>query len=460
MSHLSPIASKTPQRQPYLLYGGTVLTMDSEATVLDEAEVLLDHGRIVAVGRAVTAPPGTHLLDVQGHLILPGLVQGHVHLGQTIFRGLAEGRRLLAWLRERIWPLEAAHDDESAYWCTLLGAAECLLTGTTTIQDIGLGPGARGNLQAIVDSRLRAIAGKCLMDTGGDLPAALVEDTDSVLAATEALGDEFDGAGDGRVHHAINPRFILSCSDELWRGVRDLAQRRSWPIHTHALEQQDETELVRTLKGGRDEIDYFDDCGVLSTDLRIAHGVHLDRGHYERLGAARFAVVHCPSANLKVASRSAGVGGWRGAGIPGGVGCDGAACNNDLDAFEELRLAALLQMLRNGPESFSGLDALRLATSEGARAIGLGDETGSVEVGKRADLVVLDSDWPELWAASPVDPHDLVAFSGSPGHVRHVFVDGEQLVEDGRLAHLNLATIRAEADRACQALLERCGLSF
>ncbi|HEX9735598.1 MAG TPA: amidohydrolase family protein [Thermoanaerobaculia bacterium] len=436
-----------------------MLTLDAEAEVLEDVEVLIHHGRIAALGKAVTAAPGTELLDLRGQLILPGLVQGHVHLGQTFFRGLAEDRQLLPWLRERIWPLEAAHDDESAYWCTLLGAAECLLSGTTTIQDIGIGRGARGYLRAVRDARLRALAGKCLMDSGEGLPAALAEDAEAALAATEELGDEFDGAA-GRLRYAVNPRFILTCSDELWKGVRELAERRSWPVHTHALEQREEVELVRSLKGGRDEIEYFDEAGILACDLRIAHGVWLDAAHYERLAGERFAVVHCPSANLKLGSGIADVVGLRAAGIPVGVGCDGPPCNNDFDAFEELRLAALLQKLKSGPHRFSGLDALRLATSEGARALGLDHLIGSIEVDKRADLVVLSLDRPELWASSPADLHDLIAFGASGAHVRHVFVEGEHLVNEGRLTHLALDEIRSEADRASRALLDRSGLSF
>ncbi|MCP3963295.1 MAG: amidohydrolase family protein [bacterium] len=428
--------------------------------VIREAEVLLDGGSVAAVGRALTVMPGTRLIDVQGQLVLPGLVQGHLHLGQTFFRGLAESRPLLDWLRERIWPLEAAHDDESAYWCTLLGAAECLLGGTTTIQDIGIGPGARGYLKALVDSRLRGLGGKCLMDAGDGLPAGLAEDTDTTLADTENLGEEFDGSNGGRLRYALNPRFILSCSDDLWRGVLDLARRHSWPVHTHALEQKAETELVRTVKQGRDEIEYFDDQGILDTDLRIAHGVWLEERHYPRLEQARFSVVHCPSANLKLGSGTADVVGLRGAGIPVGLGCDGAGCSNRLDAFDELRLAALLQMVRHGPASFSGHDALSLATREGAAALGLARQIGTVEVGKRADLVVLAAERPELWASPQADLHDLVAFSASRAHVRHVFVDGEQLVEDGRLGHLDLDTIRREADRSCAALLERSGIEF
>ncbi len=443
-----------------LLRGGDLLTLDAAATVIRGGDLLVRDGRIAALGGALEAPPGSRVLDVTGCLVLPGLIQGHVHLGQTFFRGLAEGRRLLAWLRERIWPLEAVHDDESAYWCGLLGAAECLLSGTTTVQDIGLGPGARGLLRAIGDSGLRALAGQCLMDSGEGLPAALRGDADRVLADSEALGDEVEAAGGGRLRYLLNPRFILSCSDELWRGIRALSERRGWPVHTHALEQRDETAAVRALKDGRDEIDYFEDEGVLAGDLRIAHGVWLEPGHLERVRGRRFSVVSCPSANLKLGSGIADLVAIRGAGVPVGVGADGAACNNDLDPFEELRLAALLQHGRHGPESFSGLDALRLATSEGARALGLDAETGSLEPGKAADLVVLAPDRPELLAAPSVDPHDLVAFGASRASVRHVLVAGEPLVEDGRLTRLDLAKVRRRAAGSLAALLKRSGLEL
>jgi cytosine/adenosine deaminase-related metal-dependent hydrolase len=448
---------------PLLLRGGTVLTLDAQATVLPGADVLVEGGRIRHVGNIgdiLDVPPGTRVLDVSGCLVLPGLIQGHLHLGQTFFRGLAEGRRLLAWLRERIWPLEAAHDDESAYWCALLGAAECLLGGTTTVQDIGIGPGARGLLRALADSGLRAFAGPCLMDSGEALPDALRQDTDRVLADAETVGSRFDGSADGRLRFALNPRFILTCSDPLWQGIRDLSLRHGWPIHTHALEQQDETLAVRKLKGGRDEVEYFTDQGLLATDLRLAHGVWLTAGHLERARSARWSVVHCPSSNLKLGSGIADLVALRQAGVPVGLGADGAACSNHLDNFEEVRLAALLQKVKHGPEAFSGLDALRLATSEGARALGLEAEVGTVEPGKAADLAVLSLARPELWAAPQADPHDVVAFSASRAAVRHVLVAGRLLVEDGRLTHLDLGEILRQSDRHLAALVRRSGLSL
>ena len=440
-----------------ILRGGTVLTLDAEARVLETADVRIEDGKIAAVGSSLDAPPGTRVLDVSGDLVLPGLIQGHVHLGQTFFRGLAEDRKLLAWLRDRIWPLEAAHDDESAYWCGMLGAAECLLSGTTTIQDIGIGPGIRGLLRALEDSGLRAQAGKCLMDEGDQLPPELAEDTDATLAHAVELGEAFHGSRSGRLRHVLNPRFILSCSDALWRGLREVADRHGWPVHTHALEQRDETEAVMRLKG-KDEIAYFDQAGFLEHDFCMAHGVWLTGDHLRHLMNRPVSVVHCPSSNLKLGSGIADLPMLRRAEIPVGLGTDGAACSNTLDAFQETRLAALLQKMHHGPDRFGGLDALRLATSEGARALRWDDEIGSVEPGKAADLVVLDAKRPELVVSPRVDPHDAVAFGASGASVRHVMVDGEIQVEDGRLARLDLDEIRREAKRCLGDLLGRARL--
>ncbi|HVS65994.1 MAG TPA: amidohydrolase family protein [Thermoanaerobaculia bacterium] len=453
-----------PIATPLLLEGATLLTLDPGARILRQ-DLLIRDGRIAAFDPP-EPPAGTRRLDVDGCLVLPGLIQGHVHLGQTLFRGLAEERRLLRWLTERIWPLEAAHDDESAYWSGLLGAAECLLAGTTTIQEIGLGPGAAGLLRAIETAGLRGFAGPCLMDEGQGLPAALAAGTEQALLEAEELGLAVQRNG-GRLRPALNPRFLLSCSRELWLGVVELAAGHGWPVHTHALEQLDESALVRE-RFGCDEIGVFERLGLLDLDLRIAHGVHLDATQRESVRGRRFSVCHCPGSNLKLGSGIADVVGLRAAGIPVSVGADGPPCNNDLDAFEEIRLAALLQKLVHGPAAFSGLDALRLATSGGAEALGLAAEVGSIEVGRRADLLVLGTDRPELFllsedaaegAAGPrAGLHDLVAFGASRASVRHVLIDGEPVVEDGRLCRLDLDEIRREARRSLAGVLGRARL--
>lgn len=443
-----------------LVRGGTLVTMDAAATVLPGHDLRVRGGRIVEMAPALPpAGAGERRLDAAGCWVLPGLVQGHLHLGQTLFRGLGERRRLLAWLRERIWPLEAAHDADSARASALAGAAECLLGGTTTIQEIGLGPEAAALLDGIAESGLRGFAGKCLMDAGDGLPERLREPTAACLDEAERLGERLERTTGGRLRPVLNPRFALSCSEALLRGAEEIAARRGWPIHTHALEQRDETAAVRAAWGGRDEIELFRDLGILDRDLRIAHGVWLRPRDLPQLARRTFSVVHCPSSNLKLGSGIARVVRIRRAGIPVGLGADGAPCNDRLDAWGEIRLAGQLQALRAGPAAFGGLDALRLATSEGARALGLDAEVGSLEAGKRGDLVVVAPDRPELAVAAGVDPHDLLAFAAGRESVRDVAIDGELHVEGGRLVRLDLATIVREARSAADRVARRAGVA-
>ena len=433
--------------------------MDAAARVLPGHDLRVRDGRIVEIGPGLAAGEGGgRVLDAAGCYVLPGLVQGHVHLGQTLFRGLAERRRLLAWLRERIWPLEAAHDAESAHASALLGAAECLLGGTTTIQEIGIGPEAEALLDGIAESGLRGFAGKCLMDQGDGLPARLREPTSACLDEAERLGERLAATSGNRLRPVLNPRFALSCSEALLRGTQEIARRRGWPIHTHALEQREETAAVRAAWGGRDEIELFRDLGLLDRDLRIAHGVWLRRRDLPELARRTFSVVHCPSSNLKLGSGIARVVAIRRAGIPVGLGADGPPCNDRLDAWSEIRLAGQLQALRAGPAAFGGLDALRLATSEGARALGLDGEIGSLELGKRGDLVVVAAERPELAVAAAVDPHDLLAFASGRESVRDVAIDGELHVESGRLTRLDLARLTRDARLAADRVARRAGV--
>ncbi|HET6583380.1 MAG TPA: amidohydrolase family protein, partial [Nannocystaceae bacterium] len=377
---------------PIVVRGGTLVTMDPARSVV-AADLRIEAGRIAAIGPGLPTD-GATIVDASGLHVLPGFVQGHVHLGQALLRGLAEGRNLLEWLRERIWPLEAAHDDDSAYWSGMLGAADCMLSGTTTIQDIGIVRPMDAIFRAIDDSGLRAVAGKCLMDSGTGVPGGLAESTDAALAEVRALHSRWHGAADGRIEHVLCPRFILSCSRRLWEGVVTLASELDLPVHTHLLEHANEEDEVRALLGNG-QLEVLDALGVLDTRLSIAHGVQFAAHHRDVLRGRPLAVIHCPSANLKLGSGIADLGFL--AATPGvalGIGCDGAPCNNDMDVLEEMRLAALLQGWKQGPGRMGADAVLALATIEGARALGLEQRIGSLEPGKAADLVVLDLDRP------------------------------------------------------------------
>ncbi len=413
-----------------LLRGGVILTVDAQRRVLS-GDVLIEHGRITALGD-VKSPAGATIIDVSGQVVMPGLVQAHTHLCQTLCRGAADDLPLLTWLKERIWPWEAALDEKSMRASARLAIAELLLSGTTSILDMGSVHETDAIADEVSRSGLRATVGKAMMDFGEGVPARLRETTAASLAESDELAQRWTGHADDRLRYAYAPRFVLSCTEALLREVAARVQQGA-RLHTHASEQLPECALVRKERG-MDNISYFHALGLVGARSALAHCVHptvIERDLLARTGAH---VVHCPSSNLKLGSGLAPIPEMLAQGISIALGADGAPCNNNLDGFMELRLAALLHKHRAGAEALPAGQALVLATVNGARAIGRGDEIGSLEVGKRADLIVVDLAQPHI-APSP-DPTSAIVYAAQSRDVRHVFVDGRQLVKNGALTEL------------------------
>jgi len=440
-------------RTAVLLRGGDVVTMDRKRRVLRGTDVLLGDGRIQAIGPRLKAPSGALVRDCRGSAVLPGLIQSHVHLCQVLFRNHADGLELLDWLKERIWPFEAAHDAASLRLSARLGIAELLLSGTTAILDMATVRHTEEVLRAALDSGIRYSGGKALMDQGQGVPAALLDPTSAALAETEKLGKKWHGQGDGLVCYALCPRFVLSCTEELWRRCGELSARHGWVIHTHASENKTECKVVREIVGD-DNVAYFDKLGLANRKLVLAHCVHLTAREERILAVTGATAVHCPGANLKLASGFMPLPRLIEKGVNVGIGADGAPCNNTLDAFRELRLAATLHLPKFGPRSLPAQDVLALATNNGAKALGLEDEIGSLEVGKRADVVVLDLSGPHL-APPGDDLHATIVFGARPSDVRDVIVDGRLLVQDRQLKTLDAAALAKAAPAAMAALRKR-----
>ena len=443
--------------RPLVLRGARVVTMDPARRILD-ADVRIEEGRIAAVvertgkGEGERGKPkakATTVLDCRGLVILPGLIQAHVHLCQTLFRGLADDLPLEDWLAKRIWPLEAAHTEESVYWSAMLGGAELLLGGTTAILDMETVRHTGAAFEALEALGLRATAGKCLMDSPA-APEALREPTDRALREAADLCARWHGRANGRLRWCYAPRFAPSCTGPLLRAVSDLAARDEAVIHTHAAETPVELEMVKRATG-HDELTYLDSVGIAGPRAALAHCVWVDGEGIRRLAAQRTNVVHCPSSNLKLGSGIAPVPEMLAAGCHVAIGADGAPCNNRLDAFSEMRLAALIQKPRRGPDAFPAAQVLELATLGGARALGLEREIGSIEPGKQGDLVVLDLGGPH----TQPDEADLVSrivYSARAADVRHVVVDGRIVVRDGVLETADVGEIRREANRQARQL--------
>src|SRR5687767_14101352 len=314
-------------------------------------------GRIASVGAEPAGPHDT-TLDAAGSFLLPGFVQTHLHLCQTLFRGYADDLRLMDWLRTRIWPMEAAHTPASLRAAARLACLELLRGGTTSILTMETVHDTDAVIEATAETGIRATLGKCLMDeTTAEAPARLRENGQRALDESIALHQRYHGSGNGRIRIALAPRFALSCSRELLESIAAVSARDGTLVHTHASEQLDEVEMVRAATG-RANIEYFDAVGLTSPRLNVAHCVWVDEGEQALLAAHDVKVTHCPGSNLKLGSGVAPVRELRAREVCVSLGADGAACNNHLDMFGEMRLAATLQAMRSGPGTLPARDVL------------------------------------------------------------------------------------------------------
>jgi 5-methylthioadenosine/S-adenosylhomocysteine deaminase len=433
-----------------LIRGGTVVTCDEQDRVL-KADVLL-HGReIIAIGR-VSTDCMTRVVEAEGCAVIPGLVQAHVHLAQTLMRGMADDLPLLDWLRKRVWPLEAAHDDATLAASAELGLSEAMLGGTTTLLDMGTVHAHDVVMEACSRAGVRAISGKAMMDQGEGIPPSLRESTSASLLEGERLAARWRGAAAGRLGYAWAPRFVLSCSEELARGVVERARDRGDLIHTHAAEHPAEREAVRRAHDD-DDVAVLRRWGIAGPRAVIAHGVQLRDDEGRDLARDGTRIVHCPSANLKLGSGIARVVELDRLGVNLALGADGAPCNNNLDAWTEMRHAALLAKVRSGPDALPARRALRLATIDGARALGLDSLVGSIERGKRADLAVVRVDRPH--AEPGGDVFSRLVYACGARDVVHVLIDGELVVKDRQHQRLDVERITARARSQARRLLAR-----
>lgn len=434
-----------------LIRNATIVTMNDRLEIVEGALVVRD-GRIVHVG---AEPDGRHdtVIDARGNYLLPGFIQTHIHLCQTLFRGAADDMPLLEWLKTSVWPMEAAHTPSTLRTSTLLAASELLLTGTTTVLTMETVHDTDVVFETLAQVGMRAVVGKCMMDSTDEVPRRLQEQTKASIDESLALIKRWDGAAGGRLRAAFAPRFAVSCSRELLEAVAALSSSERALVHTHASESRDEVEVVRRLSGGYSNLEYLAATGLATQHLCAAHCVWVNEPEQALLAERDVKVLHCPGSNLKLGSGIAPVVEMRGRGISVSLGADGAACNNRLDMFEEMRLAATLQAVRHAPGALTARDALWMATREGARALGLEHEIGSIELGKRADLIMVERD--RVHIAPDVDPWSSLVYAARGTDVRMTMVDGEILVKDFALAGLDAAEIAADARHAAAELAAR-----
>jgi 5-methylthioadenosine/S-adenosylhomocysteine deaminase len=437
-----------------LIRGGTVVTMNDRFEVV-EGDVSIRDGRIAAIGPDL-AGPHERVVDARGGYVLPGLVQTHIHLCQTLFRGFADDLRLMDWLRTRVWPMEAAHTSATLRAATRLATTELLASGTTAVLTMETVHDTDVVFEEVAASGLRATIGKCMMDFDAQVPARLQEETRASIDESVAIRKRWDGAERGRLHAAFAPRFAVSCSRELLEAVASLSQDQQALVHTHASESKDEIAIVQQATGARSNIEYLAMVRLASAHLCAAHCVWVDDRDQQLLADHDVKVMHCPGSNLKLGSGIAPVPEMRARGITVSLGTDGAACNNRLDMFDEMRLAAILQAMRQEPGVLPARDVLWMATRSGARTLGLEGEIGSLEVGKKGDVIVVDRDRPHL-APGP-DPYSTLVYAARGSDVRATVVDGVLLVDEFAPVRVDRREVAVEARAAARDLARRANV--
>ncbi len=437
-----------------LIRNGLVITMNDRFDMVD-GDVSIREGRIAAIGPNLPGPH-TRTIDARGGFILPGLIQTHIHLCQTLFRGYADDRPLMDWLRQRVWPMEAAHTPATLRTAARLATTELLMTGTTAVLTMETVHETDAVVEEVEASGIRATIGKCMMDSSREAPRRLQEPTQQSIDESLALRKRWHGAADGRIQIAFAPRFAVSCSRELLETVADLSVSQHALVHTHASESREEIAIVRQLSGGLNNLAYLADVHLASPRLCVAHCVWADDAEQALLAEHDVKVMHCPGSNLKLGSGLAPIVEMRRKGITVSLGADGAACNNRLDMFEEMRLAAVLQAVRHQPGALPARDVLWMATRAGARTLGIEDAVGSLEVGKRADVIVVEREG--IHQTPGPDPYSTLVYATRGTDVAVTVVDGEVLVEDGRPLRVEPREVAAAAREAARELAHRAEL--
>jgi 5-methylthioadenosine/S-adenosylhomocysteine deaminase len=435
-----------------LIKGGALVTVDANDTVL-AGNLLIRDGRIVAVGETVES--ADEVIDARGCAVLPGFVQTHVHLCQTLFRGAADDLPLIDWLKRRVWLMEAAHTAQSVRASARLAVAELIKGGTTCALTMETVRHTAEVLRVVEETGFRATVGKCMMDAGDDVPVPLLEATEESINESLALIEEWHGRGQGRVRCCFAPRFALSCTRELLERVAQLARERGLIVHTHASENLTEIEMVRQETGMRN-VEYLASVGLAAPHVALAHCVHLNEDELQLLARTGAHVLHCPSSNLKLGSGIAPVKEMLERGISVSLGADGAACNNRLDMFTEMRTAALLQKVVHGADTLPASRVLRMAIADGACALGLESDIGSLEAGKRADISVVALE--RLHTMPCPDVVSTLVYASEASDVRTVLIGGKIVMRDGELATLDEREVLAEAARESRELFTRAGV--
>jgi len=411
-----------------------IVTQDKTRQLLRDAAIFIQDGEIKQIGKNVKGSADAEM-DGHGKIALPGLINTHTHLSMTMFRGYADDMQLQDWLQKKIWPLEAKLTGEACYYGALLGSAEMILSGTTSFMDMYFF--MEDVARAVAESGLRGFLSYGIIDLFDPAKARIEQEK------SRKFFDYIKGLGNPRIRFALGPHAPYTCSAETLLWAKEFAEKNDVIDHVHVAETRKEQADSQQQHGMR-IVEYLDKIGALSKKMLAAHCAWLTKSEVALLANAGVAVAHCPVSNMKLASGGVSpLPEMFAAGVPVGLGTDGAASNNTLDMFETMKVCALLHKAhRWDPTVLNAQTVLDLATIQGAKALGGEHEIGSLETGKRADIILVDAKAPNM---NPVyGPETIVSdlvYSASSANVHTTIVEGQVLMENRRIKSVDVGQI-------------------
>jgi len=429
-----------------LIRGCTILPMDGRR-VIEKGLIAIGGDRLSYVGKASEAPGigAEKVIDGRGKVALPGLVNCHTHVSMTLFRGVGEDQALDQWLEETIWSLEAKLKPRDIYYGALLGCLEMIKGGTTCFADMYF----REDMvaKAVEEAGLRAVLASGIIEAGNR------ERGENLLREGIEIAQKYHGSAQGRIRVSLGPHAVYTCSPDLLKRVRKAASRLGVGIHIHLAESEGMGKQIKE-RCGLTEVELLESLGFLGSDVLAAHCIHLSTSDMRLLAKYGVKVAHNPVANMKLALGNARIRELMDLGVTVGLGTDGPASNNSLDMLENLKIAALLQKVHYmDPTVLPVRRALEMATIHGAKALGLERGIGSLEAGKKADVILIDFRKPHL---TPVhDPYANIVYSAHGEDVDTVIVDGKILMENREVEALKEEEIVEKARRTVLNLMAR-----
>jgi len=457
------------QQKVTIYDGATIITVDPQRRIIAAGALAVQGDRLAAVGKGAEVRaqfPDAKRVDVAGKLIIPGLVDTHVHLAQALIRGCADDMDLLPWLTERVWVLQGNYTEADGRASAALCIAEMLKSGTTTFLESMLAGryGLDGIAEVVEESGIRGVLSKIVMDIAAYADGSnamypgMVEERETSMRQALAAYDRWNGAANGRIQVWFGPRTPGGVSVDLYREMVRQARQRDMGITMHLGEVRADVEFMRR-EFDMTLVEFCDSVGMLGPKTVLVHAVWLTPPEIARLAETGTSISHNPASNTKLASGFAPIPEMLDAGVNVALGCDGGPSNNTYDLIREMRLAAVIHKARTlDPLVVPAETVLEMATINGARALGLADEIGSLEAGKKADFVVLNLDRAGL-TPSP-NPVSTLVYAARGSDVDTVVIDGQVVVEDGRLLTLDEEAVLVEARQRAAEVYARAGVAI